>query len=408
MENSKLIEDINNVGEFEEKGRGVAPISFSDAVNRSKKKTKEIEDSLDKHEKEVLKDTDRMDSTDDSRFNHKVQKRPEYKKMHLSESLFEEYATNPIDEYLDSVRMGEGWVTLEKVEFDIEMDETLKGVDVDDIIDRACETGWKVKKLPDGFALVQKGVTVIDEDLNKKVEHSVDCVKDLLKDILKDKLKLKKDKITAVLDKVEKDSHFDGIYEIFLGKLALGDAGAAVEELKASDKLYVLDAYGPGYIKVAFKDEFDSNPFEQKESLKEDNRKDAQAVIKTALKRKMVESKKLTESIQQDSPEANGVAGMLNDLIIDEFETITAYGNAITTINSIDPESTIVDVLNDILKEENVHVGQLQAALTTISTSAADIAEGHQEGEEQLNEAPAEIPAEVTVEKSSFEDEHIG
>lgn len=42
----------------------------------------------------------------------------------------------------------------------------------------------------------------------------------------------------------------------------------------------------------------------------------------------------------------------------------------------------MVDVIQDIVSEENVHVGQLQKALETISSNTNDIAKGEQEAEE--------------------------
>lgn len=418
-----LIEEINSVGEFDEKDRGVAPVSYSDAVKRLKKKEQEVEDACAKHREETLKGTEEMNSTEDSRVNQKVIKTDDLKKMHLSESLFEEWEEEDEEE--------------EEVE------------------EETCEC----------------------EKIEEAVDIKLDELKDMFKDILKNHLKLKKDKIDSVLDKVNKDTHHDNIYEAFLGRLALGDAQEVVEKLKSLDSLYVLDSYGPGYIKVAFKKDFEKDPFvetpltEEAELSDKDKVRDyfvdsilaaldniftaARAytkvnqvekefdplvidnaigaladvltdaylglnenlseakskhdtVIRAALRRKDNENKKLTEDLNADQPESKGVADLINELIIDEFEAITGYNNAITTITSIDPESTMLNVLNDIINEENTHVGQLQAALKEVSEAANNIMSGNNEGEGQLGNPEVEVQEPEVEEKSSFEDEHIG
>lgn len=82
----------------------------------------------------------------------------------------------------------------------------------------------------------------------------------------------------------------------------------------------------------------------------------------------------------------NGIADMLNDLIKSEFDAISDYNNAISTIIAEDPESPMIKVFEDILKEENLHVGQLQAALQQVSPAADEIDKGVEEGQEQLGE----------------------
>lgn len=82
----------------------------------------------------------------------------------------------------------------------------------------------------------------------------------------------------------------------------------------------------------------------------------------------------------------NGIADMLNDLIKSEFDAISDYNNAISTIITEDPESPMIKVFEDILKEENLHVGQLQAALQQVSPAADEIDKGVEEAQEQLGE----------------------
>lgn len=489
LKTNKLIEEINNIGNFEEKDRGTAPVSYSDAVRRLRKKQADTEKACEEHKKEALKDTNELDSTDDSRFNHKVPKTPDLKKMHLSESLFEDWEEENEDGdkpftkaqvYDELKRETNNFAQKDGYAYyDFESEATMAR----DILEGKCGEAT-VEKTED--KLVPGKVAYKVTWGNGKLEEAAEAVatklnelKGTLKDILKNHLKLKKDKIDSVLDKVTKDIHHDNIYEIFLGRLALGDAEEVIEKLKFLDSLYVLDSYGPGYIKVAFKKDFEKDPFaetplteaevtdkdiirdyfadsivealdnifvkaysatkvpqseEEFDSLKIDKaidnladelakaylgidnldeatRKDRGEVIRQALRRKGAENKKLTEDVDvpADTQEGRGVADMLNDLIIDEFEAITGYNNAISTITSIDAESSILKVLDDIIKEENVHVGQLQAALKEVSDAAHEIEKGNNEGDGQLGTPEVEVTEEVPEEiKSSFEDEHIG
>ena len=95
-----------------------------------------------------------------------------------------------------------------------------------------------------------------------------------------------------------------------------------------------------------------------------------------------------TESIPETptpGPES-GIAAELNKLIIDEWEAIQGYNDAIVTAE-LEGYSDIASILRDIANEENVHVGQLQKALQTISPNAASIQTGEQEAQEQIAKA---------------------
>lgn len=103
----------------------------------------------------------------------------------------------------------------------------------------------------------------------------------------------------------------------------------------------------------------------------------------------------------------NAIANMINKLIIDEFEAIDGYNSAISTIISEMPDSPIIDVLNDIIAEENVHVGQLQRALLLVSTHAQDIAKGTEEGKEQIADGEKEEESkEVEEDEEESEEEN--
>lgn len=79
-----------------------------------------------------------------------------------------------------------------------------------------------------------------------------------------------------------------------------------------------------------------------------------------------------------------GIAGIINSLIIDEFEAIDGYNSAIATAEE-EGMTDIVNVLKDIANEENLHVGQLQTCLTKVSPNAQSIDDGQVEAQQQLD-----------------------
>ena len=92
------------------------------------------------------------------------------------------------------------------------------------------------------------------------------------------------------------------------------------------------------------------------------------------------------EAPEKESPKNEvdtGISNLLIDAIKDEFETIKLYNSIIEQIRIEDRED-IISILQDIVNEENVHVGQLQKALELYSPNADSIEHGSQEAEEQM------------------------
>lgn len=85
----------------------------------------------------------------------------------------------------------------------------------------------------------------------------------------------------------------------------------------------------------------------------------------------------------------SGIANILIALIQSEWTAIDDYNNAIASLAAYN-EDEMINVLEDIIAEENVHVGQLQKVLDTIAPNTKNIDEGTKEAEQQLNE-PSEI-----------------
>lgn len=81
-----------------------------------------------------------------------------------------------------------------------------------------------------------------------------------------------------------------------------------------------------------------------------------------------------------------GLADMINELIKSEYDAITDYNNAISTIVAENKMLELIPIFEDIREEENVHVGQLQKALQQVSDAANNIDKGVEEAEGQLEE----------------------
>lgn len=91
---------------------------------------------------------------------------------------------------------------------------------------------------------------------------------------------------------------------------------------------------------------------------------------------------------------ACGIASLLIDAINGEWETIETYNSLAVTARAEGFED-FAKVIDDINTEENIHVGQLQELLKTISPNAEAIKDGEEEGKEQLEEELEELEEDV-------------
>lgn len=115
---------------------------------------------------------------------------------------------------------------------------------------------------------------------------------------------------------------------------------------------------------------------------------------------KMREDVEVVEASESETPQLGPdsiLASMLNNLIVDEWNTIDAYNSALTYIEQVkQDDGTVYDyegikkILTDIVNEENVHVGQLQSAMQLLSPNTASIDKGTEEGDKQIAEGDSE------------------
>ena len=105
----------------------------------------------------------------------------------------------------------------------------------------------------------------------------------------------------------------------------------------------------------------------------------------------VVKTSNESEEAQKELPKTDadfGISNMLNALIRDEWEAIEGYNSTIVTLNDIGFKNAeqIKGILSDIVKEENIHVGQLQKALELVSPNAVAIETGAREATEQIED----------------------
>lgn len=97
-----------------------------------------------------------------------------------------------------------------------------------------------------------------------------------------------------------------------------------------------------------------------------------------------------------DKQENIGISQMISDLIKDEWEAIDGYKSTIATLQSLGGNEELIKVMEDISKEEMVHVGQLEECLKKVSPEAVEIETGHEEAEEQIDSSVEEPKEEIT------------
>lgn len=108
------------------------------------------------------------------------------------------------------------------------------------------------------------------------------------------------------------------------------------------------------------------------------------APLKGAQKEDGPEKVALTES-----EEADGLANLISNEINGEFETTNGYRNLRQVASEVAPD--MLPVIDDIMDEENTHVGQLQTLLSMVDDSAENIDAGAEEAEDQLEDEDVEI-----------------
>ena len=147
------------------------------------------------------------------------------------------------------------------------------------------------------------------------------------------------------------------------------------------------------------------------ESLEEENSKDSKESEEKKLPDVVLSEPGVVSSEDEDKGqevfENSGIAGLINSLILDEFNAVDMYNSAITTLASMENENKdkVIAIINDILNEENIHIGQLQEVLKLVQPSAEKIEDGKDEAQDTLasTEAPIEPKDEIPEDENKKE-----
>ena len=88
---------------------------------------------------------------------------------------------------------------------------------------------------------------------------------------------------------------------------------------------------------------------------------------------------------ESDQIEANvGIAGLLSNLIQGEWQTINDYNVAIKNARE-EGLDDVADIMANIVKDENTHVGNLETAMKLVTNEAKHIEDGEKEAEEIID-----------------------
>lgn len=146
------------------------------------------------------------------------------------------------------------------------------------------------------------------------------------------------------------------------------------------------DCFKEYFLEIVYVEELPHEPFEGQTlgsiidewelSSLEEAEADNYGHLDEALDSQLLNQKQLSD---------NGLATVINTLIKDEWDAIQAYNDAIVTFEA-EGKNDLVQVLQDILNEENLHVGQLETLLEQVNGSANSIDTGKAEAEVQLTQ----------------------
>lgn len=124
---------------------------------------------------------------------------------------------------------------------------------------------------------------------------------------------------------------------------------------------------------------------QQANEIRQEAEDEAQKILAQAQEEENMKQKELDEKAR-----TNTVTSNIKSLIQDEWNTIEQYQSAISIIqaNCNEEEANpIIEILNDIIEEEMVHVGQLNKAMKyTIPGFEEASMKGEKEAEDQIND----------------------
>lgn len=94
---------------------------------------------------------------------------------------------------------------------------------------------------------------------------------------------------------------------------------------------------------------------------------------------------KLTEDLSQEEIHTSGISAYITDAINGEYDTINDYNEMLLALKD-DSQDSAISVIEDIIKEEYTHIGQLQELLKMYASPSSEIKSGEVEAQKQIEE----------------------
>ena len=100
---------------------------------------------------------------------------------------------------------------------------------------------------------------------------------------------------------------------------------------------------------------------------------------------KQLKDTPLTEDLSQEEIHTSGISAYITDAINGEYDTINDYNEMLLALKD-DSQDSAISVIEDIIKEEYTHIGQLQELLKMYASPSSEIKSGEVEAQKQIEE----------------------
>ena len=106
---------------------------------------------------------------------------------------------------------------------------------------------------------------------------------------------------------------------------------------------------------------------------------------------KQLKDTPLTEDLSQEEIHTSGISAYITDAINGEYDTINDYNEMLLALKD-DSQDSAISVIEDIIKEEYTHIGQLQELLKMYASPSSEIKSGEVEAQKQIEETKDDQP----------------
>lgn len=100
---------------------------------------------------------------------------------------------------------------------------------------------------------------------------------------------------------------------------------------------------------------------------------------------KQLKDTQLTEDLSQEEIHTSGISAYITDAINGEYDTINDYNEMLLALKD-DSQDSAINVIEDIIKEEYTHIGQLQELLKMYASPSSEIKSGEVEAQKQIED----------------------